>query len=249
MAEPFDVVVFQKFATLGGVDATKAAGKRVIWDVCDPAWWWVPDDSRAIADRVDGVVASSVALADDFREWEGGNVLVRCIPDRPLLSHYDRQRVHQDVSPVRLIWFGLALNRASMLSGIAFMERAAANGHRIELTVCDDRPDQQFRITDKFPIYHVPWSLESEVEIISAHDIAFLPPYPGPWGRVKSNNKSLTAWACGLPVSDGQDYGLLEAMISDHVWRTRATEIGAAKMHVEGGAELSAYEWISYVSE
>jgi len=182
------------------------------WDVCDPSWWWQPNECRKCPGYRTAVVASSQALADDFNQWYGKDLAV-CIPDRLKLSHFHTQRQHRDVSPVRLIWFGIAANRVALWGARANLERLVANGHKIELTIFDDRPDVRFHFSDAFPIYHVQWSLDKEVEVLAAHDIALLPPYPGPWGEVKSNNKALTASACGLPETTGFDYRHLRHLV------------------------------------
>jgi len=183
------------------------------WDVCDPAWWWQPEVCAEIASVIDGVVASSGALAMDYNEWEpAGTSMAVTIPDCLDFTHFDMRRVHEEVEPVRLIWYGIAANRVALWGAKAMLERLVANSYRIELTIMDDRPDVRFAFSDAFPIYHTQWSLEREVEIISSHDIALLPPYPGPWGRVKSNNKRLTAVACGLPVVS-DSYHVLEKLM------------------------------------
>lgn len=207
----FEAFIWQKSVNLDFIKANPQA--RHYWDVCDPSWWWQPNECREIAGHMTAVVASSQALADDFNEWYGEDKAV-CIPDRLKLSHFHTQRQHSDVSPVRLIWFGIAANRVALWGARANLERLVANGHKIELTIFDDRPDVPFRMSDMFPIYHVQWELSKEVEILASHDIALLPPYPGPWGKVKSNNKALTAVSCGLPYETGNDYELLESLVS-----------------------------------
>jgi hypothetical protein len=192
-----DAYIWQKYVNVGLVNQLDG---RHYWDVCDPSWWWQPNECREIAEGMTAVVASSAALADDFNNWYGQNKAVT-IPDGLKLSHFHTQRQHADVSPVRFIWFGLAANRIALYGAMANLTRLVANGHKIELTIMDDRPDIRFEVVgNHFPVYHVKWELDREVEILSSHDIALLPPYPGPWGEVKSNNKQLTAWACGLPA-------------------------------------------------
>lgn len=237
-----DAFVWQKSVDLDVVQ--KYPNARHYWDVCDPSWWWQPNECREIAKYMTAVVASSQALADDFNQWYGKDLAV-CIPDRLKLSHFHTQRQHRDVSPVRLIWFGIAANRVALWGARANLERLVANGHKIELTIFDDRPDVRFHFSDAFPIYHVQWSLDKEVEVLAAHDVALLPPYPGPWGKVKSNNKHLTSWACGLATTRADSYGDLEMTINDTEYRNWVSKNG-----VKGGVSIdqSAIEWEALLS-
>lgn len=237
-----DVVIFQKTFDAAIAKALRGQGKKIYWDLCDPLWWFSPDAVRANLAYVDGVVLSNENLRDDFRDWSGGEVKSWCIPDRLKLEHYPLKREHKDVSPVRLIWFGLSVNRWAVLSALANLERLAANGYKIELTIMDDVPGP-WRVTDAFPIYHVQWSLDHENEVIAAHDIALLPPYPGPWGIVKSNNRMLTAWACGLPFNNGLHYQSIERMVKSAECRTEMAGYGARELQREYLAEQSAREW------
>lgn len=237
-----DVLIYQKAFDPTLAKAARTLGKRVFWDLCDPLWWFSPDESRANLEHCDGVVLSSEALKTDFDEWQGAQVKSWCIPDRIKLDHYPLKREHKDVSPVRLIWFGLAVNRWAILSALANLERLAANGHKIELTIMDDVPGR-WDVTDAFPIYHVPWSLEKENEIIAAHDLAVLPPYPGPWGKVKSNNRMLTAVACGVPVVGGLDYADLEVFVSSTNRRINYVNWMAKVFSAGFNPALSAQQW------
>ncbi len=238
----YDTYIFQK--SIDPADANKlvSLGKRVFWDVCDPAWWWSPNECREIADAVTGVVASSEALADDFNDWYRAEKAV-CIPDRLDMSHFSIKRQHADVSPVRFIWYGVAVNRVAIMGQLANLERLAANGYKVELTIMDDRPDARFIGSDTLPVYHVQWNVERENEIIAAHDIALLPPYPGPWGGVKSNNKHLTAWACGLPVVDRARYSYLEDLVGDFSGRADRGADGYQQVVDKYTADKSAADW------
>lgn len=225
------VVVWQKSIDLDAVRHTPHL--KHVWDVCDPMWWWNPANCREIADAVDAVVCSSGPLHADFERWYKLNdeppanerLTVVTIPDRIDLSHFRLRRKHEPRTPVKLIWFGVAVNRIALFAVLANLERLTANGLRFELTICDDRPEEQWHLTDAFPIYYVRWRVNNENQILANHDIALLPPYPGPWGRVKSNNKALTAWACGLPVLTLDNYDLLRDFVASH--HTRRAEAAA----------------------
>lgn len=238
-----DVYVFQKLASAEQIAIIKKQGKRVYWDVCDPSWWFQPAEARAIAEAVDGIVASNRGLADDFMRWSG--MACHVIPDRLELSHFDQQRKHEERSPVRLIWFGLSVNRITLVGANANLSRLKANGHRVTLTVMDNQPELPIPYLD-FPATRVMYSWENEVDVIAQHDIALLPPYPGPWGNCKSNNKMLSAWACGLPVADGMNYELLEMLVTDANERKNEGARGRAAV-MDWGAEKSARDWEEYL--
>ena len=222
-------VIWQKSVDVELIES--APEKRHFWDVCDPVWWWSPSEARESAGLMHGIVCSSPALALDFQCWYtrglpvSGGTAIHMIPDRLNLDHFPLRQAHADHEPVRFIWYGVAVNRSALHGAIINLARLAANGHKIELTVFDDRPDVGFQLVNNFPIRNLEWNLERENEVISSHDIALLPDYPGAWGRVKSNNKKLTAAACGLPVTNGEAYESLLEMVAS----ASARQIGADK--------------------
>jgi len=248
--DDYDVYIWQKMADLAIVDKIWQDGKQQFWDLCDPVHWWQPEQARYIADRCKEVVCSSQALADDFGDWYGARV--SCIPDRFDLSHYTGGRVeHEHADPVRFIWYGIANNRIALLSALANLERLSANGINMALTICDDRPDYLITWTEAFPIYYTRWSLQTEIKTIAAHDIAILPDYPGPWGRVKSGNKRTTALLCGIPWHDGQDYADLYELAVSAQLRTDRTNDGLERAMQNGSCNVrfSASEWEALINE
>lgn len=240
-----DVYIWQKQAHTGAIDLLENA--RHYWDVCDPMWWFSPKESTEILRRMDGVVASNEPLLDDLLRWvtdytplsgQGGHT----IPDRLELSHFHTHRQHRDVFPLRIIWYGVAQNRIALHAAIPTLERFAANGYHLELTVMDDRPDAEFRVSERFSVFHTRWELDAEVDVIAGHDVALLPPYPGKWGEVKSNNKTITAYACGLPVTEGIEYRELEALW-DADTRQTAGRNGRAVAERDYDVRQSARDW------
>jgi hypothetical protein len=236
--------IWQKRADVALIQ--QAASARHFWDVCDPSWWWAPALCREIAAAVDGVVAATDALARDFYDWSG--ISPRVIRDRIKAEAYPIKRQHTDGGPVRFIWYGVALNRVALAAGTHFLERLVANGYPIELTVMDNQPEQVLH-SPYFPIYHTRWSLARENAVIAAHDIAILPPYPGPHGPLKSNNKKLVAWACGVPTTEGEHYPHLERLVQSAEARARSAKTAAFAPTMAGDYEpgRSARQWEAVV--
>lgn len=218
-------------------------GGQVWIDWCDPAWWFNPTGAREVCAQVNGVTFSTEALRHDFIEWYARDIRTATVPDRLDLEHFPIRRVQEQSNPVRFVWYGSVQNRTALFAGLAYMDRLASNGCQIELTIMDDRPEETWNFTSEYPVYYVRWNLEQENQIIAAHDIALLPPYPGPWGRLKSNNKRLTAWACGLPVTDGQDYHDMLRLVQSHVERRERADTGYKAVVNSYQVEQSAREW------
>ncbi len=239
--EAAKTIIWQKSVDPESIKAT--SDKQHFWDVCDPLWWWNPDAARWIADRVAGVVCSSIGLQRDFMAWYGSGEKVHAIPDRLDLAHFPIRREHTDHRPIRFIWFGVSVNRVALYGAVITLSRAAANGYKVELTIYDDRPDFPFEPVNGFPIYHARWDVDHENEVIANHDIALLPKYPGPWGSVKSNNKWLTAWACGLPVTDGESYDQLWQLMDRADIRQREANVGHEKVQTLFAVDESVREW------
>ena len=240
--------VFQKLVDVGLMRRLRDGGALVFWDVCDPVWWFNPADAREAAEAADGIVASCWPLADDFAQWSGR--MARMIPDRVWLDHFTHTRQHAETRPVRLIWFGSAQNRIALYAAGASLSRLRANGHEVTLTLFDNAPESPMPGLDsEIPVYYTRWRLENEAETLAAHDIALLPSYPGPWGAVKSNNRTVTAMAAGLPVASGVIYENLRALVCDVQLRRETAAEGLREVREEWNVKQSAAEWRALIEE
>lgn len=240
-----EAYVFQKSINLAMVSEAHNRGAKVYWDFCDPLWWWSPTETKTVLACVDGAIFSNLDLMLEFQEFSAEckiNMPAWCIPDRLDLEHYPIRRVHSQIKPVRLIWFGLSVNRMGILGALNALERLACNGYSIEMTIYDDQPNNVLEIQASFPIYQCRWTLGHENAVIASHDIAILPPYPGDWGKVKSNNKMLTAWACGLPVDTG-DYRSLVGLVESADLRASVANMGLQVLYTQYDIAFSVTEW------
>ena len=240
-----DAYIWQKTIDHNFVKATPQA--KHWFDACDPSWWWQPKEFSAIIGMVDGVACSSKALSIDLRDsmtWPiDREIPIVTISDRLDPDHFTKQRQHREVDPVRLIWFGVSVNRVALFAALANLERLKANGYNVELTIFDNEPQANWQHLTTVPIYHKLWSVDTEVETLASHDIALLPPYPGAWGRVKSNNKKLTAWACGLPIADGIKYDELRRLVVEPNRRDTNFIYGTFLFWQAHHARNSANDW------
>ncbi len=247
----YDVYIFQKAATCEYVKQARGYGK-VILDLCDPVHWFSPKEVIQLLPHIDGITASSEALAVDIQEWlqrYGDYKPVTCIPDRMNMDHYPIHRTHSDVHPVRFVWYGMAYNRVGLFEAHYTLCRLAAEGYQFELTIFDNAPGTKFIDDNTYPIYYVPWDLETENQVIAAHDIAILPNYPGEWGKVKSNNRTLTAIACGVPVvtSNLIDYYYIRSLILRVEERRKLLAEQTVEYADYFDMQQSADEWLDFI--
>lgn len=235
----FDNLVWVKKIDEAMIDATP--DKSHYWDLCDPVHWWYPDEARYMVGKAKALVASNQGLAEDLAQWCGQPV--KCITDRLDVSHFDLMHSHDNNTPQRFIWFGASQNRIGLMSAWVLLERLACNGVQFELTIMDDQPGQAIG-SQFFPVYHVNYNYGQEVRIIASHSLAILPPYPGRWGDVKSNNRALTAWACGAAVWDNpHDYDQLFELATRATLRETQAKAGRWKVTDLFNVERSAAEW------
>lgn len=220
-----DNYIWQKSFNLDFIKADQEVchEHRHWWDICDPVWWFSPKEVARLLPYLAGIAFSSKGLRLDFAKNYQLDIPQHTIHDRLDLDHFPLKRNHEYTPVIRFIWYGISINRIALHGALTNLARLAANGYQIELTIMDDRPDQHLGKFD-FPIYYTRWDLDKENAVLASHDIALLPPYPGPWGKVKSDNKKHTALACGLPVTDGHGYSELVTLVTDSDMRQRQAE-------------------------
>lgn len=209
----WDVAIWLKFVDVEEAGMLRSFGTMNMWDSTDPVWWFDPDAAWPMLEATDFYSFSSKGLMEDFKMWCGRSG--RHLPDTMKLEHYAGDGPRH-IGPARkLIWFGHVNNRLSMAGPMINLNRLYAEGHEFELTIMDNLGDKGVMFEPPFPIHRVTFDVNTEAEILRAHDLAILPEYPGPWGKVKSNNKELTAYACGLAYSPGMTYNLLLDLVVD----------------------------------
>jgi hypothetical protein len=212
----YDAVVFPKWCDAEARSLAGEAHRRgqvVVWDLCDPIWWLRPVEARRFLPLVDHIVVSSTGLAEAVDAELGRRATV--IPDRMDPAFHPTVKAHRDTARPVLLWYGQAWNRVPSLSGaLLTLHRLAAEGLAFRLRVLDDG-DPAGVFVEGLDIEYHRWRLESFHDELLAADVALCPPYPGPWGRMKSENREVTAWWAGLPVADGDDPAHLARLLTD----------------------------------
>lgn len=229
--------IWQKTADTVTMRMVKDMGLKNYVDFCDPAWWNDPNYIKEVCDIANGLIFGTDALYDDFVDEYGDGYRHVIAPDGYEPKYYPVQREHIDTVPIRLVWFGLALNRFAILSAVPFIERLVANNYRISLTIYDNEPSKLF-MDMPCPVYQTKFDPIKDNEIIASHDIAVLPPYPGKWGSLKSINRIITASVSGLPIVYGDDYRELERLVKSAEYRREKTIIPPKEWESEHSAKI-----------
>lgn len=167
-----------------------------ILDICDPDWL----DGvlvKETLDNVDGVTCPTTAMAEFVSQLTDKPVLI--VPDRHDLDGFPAQAKH--AGPIKsVVWFGYKHNAEALRWAMNFLVRK-----NIKLTVISNDDPMPYTWAssqdDAKKLYtFIPWSTEGLNAELAKHDVALLPQATRPVDRFKSNNRSIIAHLCGLPV-------------------------------------------------
>lgn len=187
----YDVMIFQKSYWEEMLE--KFEGIK-IFDLCDPDWL----DPRPVVEAgmlCDAIVTSTEPLAAYLRKFLPDKKIL-CIPDRLNLEEHKPRGEHVGKAR-KVVWFGYSQN-----SGYVDKCLQDLIDRDLELVVISNAPYNVPFGMDKVHMTYIPYEYESVNDHIKECDMALLPVTPNDLrGQFKSNNKTLTAWALGLPVA------------------------------------------------
>lgn len=188
--QEYDAVIYQKVYWKRHMQLFEGLK---IFDLCDKDWPERPVVETA--HLVDAIVTSTEPLAQELREMVPGKRVV-CIPDRVDLSEVKRLKFDYGGGKIKTaLWYGYFHNFEIVKPSLYDLGRLG-----IKLTV----------VSDQHPVVVSGWGVEVEsrpyrqekiYEWIAEHDVVLNPQgTEGKW-RLKSNNKTIIAWAVGAPVA------------------------------------------------
>lgn len=190
IGEKYDVMIFQKAYWGSMLESFKGIK---IFDICDPDWL----DQRPVVkvmNLCDAVTTSTEALAKFLRKIFPGKIIT-CVHDRIDLTEHTLIKKHEGKAK-SCVWFGYSGNAGALDRAIDHLiER------NLSLTVISDKPYEPPRTIKPFKVVNLPYRYESIYRDLVANDIVLLPELLSLRGKFKSNNKTLTAWALGMPVA------------------------------------------------
>jgi hypothetical protein len=210
----YDVIIFQKAYWVEY--ARRFTGLKIL-DLCDPDFLLDAPRCQAMMDACDVITCSSVTLVSHVAGMT--HTPVRLIPDRidfhAVGSHRKEHR-----GPTRTAaWYGYSMNYPLLDLAIDGLLRAGVPnllviGNANEPYVLPPAAAGRLALVNRA------WSEETIYRDLLNADVVLNPRSEEvPW-RFKSGNKTLLAWALGLPVA--HDRGELESLMTEHARRCEA---------------------------
>ena len=193
--EKYDAMIYQKAYFIEHAKLFK--GPKIL-DLCDPDWLHWAYKVREMIEHVDAITTSTEMLKLAVENITDKPVYH--IPDRVDLTEFTEKRIHTERAKA-VSWYGYSDNYDMLKAVLPLLKK-----HRIDLYVISDG---NFNVTtaydDYFEVTNYKWKAESATQNIMLADFIVNPQgLSGKW-RFKSNNKTLTGWAMGMPVATNED--------------------------------------------
>jgi len=204
IGKKYDVLIYQKVYWIEYAELIKKQNPDCIQilDICDADFLHWGYRIREMIDLMDGVSTSTPKLSEYFvKLYEPGEKQIWCIPDRMNLSEFgDKKKNHS--GPTKIVgWFGYSENFSMLNSTVNSLIKLGIR----ELIVIANKGNPYFLPPgineNRILLTNFPWTSNSVNGDLLKCDVILNPQLnSGKWGY-KSNNKTLTAWALGLPVA------------------------------------------------
>lgn len=203
MGKKYEVVIYQKSYWLEGLQELDryALGKHIkILDICDADWLHWGYRIKEIMDLCDAVTTSTLEQAKFLIKYTDKPIW--CIPDRlDLESFGDLKKDHRGRGPARTAaWYGYSENFPMLSEAVNALVQVGIE----ELVVIASRRSPYVlpaSVQGKLRLRNLPWTADTVNRDLLEADVVINPQRKtGRW-KYKSNNKTINAWALGLPVA------------------------------------------------
>lgn len=242
MGQKYDVVIYQKAYWLEHAEAFK--GIKIL-DICDADFLHWGYRIKQMVDQCDAVTTSTVELAMYMCQLTDKPVW--CIPDRLDFDQIiETPKEHQDGGMTRsVVWYGYSENFPMLNASVNALLQLGI----VELIVIANRKspyELPATARGKIMLTNIPWTPETVNRDIQKGDVVINPRLTtGRW-KYKSNNKTILAWALGMPVAHTKDE-LASLMTADQ--RVAESVRRLAEVRASYRVEQSVEEYQNLIAE
>ena len=189
--QKYDVVIYQKAYW---IEHAKQYDGIKILDLCDPDWLHWQYRIVEMIGNVDAITTSTEALANEIRKFTNKPVL--CVPDRLDLEFYKERKFHEGEAKW-VVWYGYSSNYELLKPVLHFLKKFNLN----LIVISDKGFSLPVSIGDSIELRNLPWNIDTVNQDILEGDIVVNPMDTSRKWKYKSNNKTIAAWALGMPVA------------------------------------------------
>lgn len=230
--DSFDALILQKVYWM---DMVKDFQGVKILDMCDPDWMRSQDTGCAlveISQYIDAITTSTDELRDVIKKLV--KIPVVTIPDRLNLDYFTIKKQHTERAK-SVVWFGYYHKAKEVLNQV--MPSLKKRG--LSLYVISNSqffPDNDYGVE----VSNIAWTPMNAFMDIQSGDFVINPPSPMGDMRFKSSNKSIIAWALGMPVvNSAEDMD----RFMDPVERTKEVELRGKEILRDWDNQLSINQY------
>ena len=225
----YDAVIYQKAYW---DEHMRAYPGIKIFDICDPDWMEGKPITE-VAELVDAFTVPTKPLQDFISQLTDKPVVL--IPDRIDPEEHVPVKVEHTGKARSVVWFGYSSNQVVLDQCLVYLKSKL-----LQLVVISERnyPDADV---------NVPYDYRTINEELVKHDFVLMPDYKTNLRHsFKSNNKTLTSWALGLPVAIGPED--IDRFM-DPVERQKESELRRKQVLEEFHARQSGQEYVTLIDE
>ena len=197
----FDIVVLQKVYGYGlneKIQRLKQDSKKIIVDICDPDWT-LPGMDGYVEEALlmsDAITVPTEIMKEKLYDEMGINKKkIHVIEDSMDLDYHNtfKEHLNEKHTPI-LVWFGNSGTIQSLKHYLPDLEEVYKHINFKMVFITNNIKE---KIQTSIPHYKMKWSLETVNNLIISCDVSINTKIKGE--EYKSNNKTLTSWACGIP--------------------------------------------------
>jgi len=256
----YDVLIFQKAYW---VEMAREFQGIKIFDLCDPDFLHWGYKTKEMLDNVDAVTVSTQAMADQLKQFTDKPIMV--VPDRIDLDLIKNIKEHKGIAKTA-VWYGYSDNFLMLEPVLRFLEQNKLNltvisnsnylptmrflKPEIESGMSDDEIKATLYQQDKKDFWiefkNFKWSPKTVNKDIVSGDIVINPRSKrGKW-KYKSHNKTITAWALGMPVAENVEQLKL---FLDEGERKKEAEKRSIEIKEKWDVKLSVEDYQTIISD